>query len=80
MPDPAQPLTSALIPPGTLPPLGERDLPPPVPLRQMIGPSIILAGLALGSGEFVLWPYITLQEPVHAVLGLPGSRSRCSIS
>ncbi|HEX5103768.1 MAG TPA: Nramp family divalent metal transporter, partial [Pirellulaceae bacterium] len=54
--------SSPLIPPGTLPPLGERDLPPPVPIRQMIGPSIILAGLALGSGEFVLWPYITLRS------------------
>ena len=30
-----------------------------LPLRRMIGPSIILAGLALGSGEYVLWPYIT---------------------
>lgn len=28
----------------------------------MIGPSIILAGLALGSGEFVLWPYITFKS------------------
>ena len=36
-----------IIPPGDLPPLRERDLPPPVSLRQMIGPSIILAGLAL---------------------------------
>ena len=51
-----------MIPPGDLPPLRERDLPPPVPLRQMIGPSIILAGLALGSGEFVLWPYITFKS------------------
>ena len=50
-----------IIPPGELPPLRERDLPPSVPLRQMIGPSIILAGLALGSGEFVLWPYITFK-------------------
>ena len=55
-------VSSELIPPGTLPPLGQRDLPPPVPLRTMIGPSIILAGLALGSGEFVLWPYITLKS------------------
>ena len=51
-----------VIPPGDLPPLRERDLPPPVPLRQMIGPSIILAGLALGSGEFMLWPYITFKS------------------
>ncbi len=56
------PSSSSLIPPGTLPPLGERDLPPPIPLRQMVGPSIILAGLALGSGEFVIWPYITLKS------------------
>jgi len=51
-----------VIPPGDLPPLRERDLPPPVPLRQMIGPSIILAGLALGSGEYILWPYITCKS------------------
>lgn len=50
------------IPAGTLPPLSLRELPPPVPLRQMIGPSIILAGLALGSGEFILWPLITLKS------------------
>ena len=51
-----------IIPPGDLPPLRERDLPEPVSLRRMIGPSIILAGLALGSGEFVLWPYITFKS------------------
>ena len=27
----------------------------------MVGPSIMLAGLALGSGEFILWPYITYK-------------------
>ncbi len=51
-----------VIPPGDLPPLRERDLPPPIPLSQMIGPSIILAGLALGSGEFVIWPHITFKS------------------
>ena len=51
-----------VIPAGTLPPLKVRDLPEPVPLRQMIGPSIILAGLALGSGEYILWPLITLKS------------------
>jgi len=60
MPD--APIPADVIPPGDLPPLRERDLPPPIPLRQMIGPSIILAGLALGSGEYVLWPYITFQS------------------
>ena len=51
-----------MIPPGTLPPLETRQLPPPAPLRSMLGPGIILAGLALGSGEFILWPYITFQS------------------
>lgn len=51
----------AVIPAGTLPPLRYRDLPESIPLRKMLGPSIILAGLALGSGEFVLWPYITYK-------------------
>ncbi|MCH2123633.1 MAG: Nramp family divalent metal transporter [Pirellulaceae bacterium] len=49
------------IPCGTLPPLEYRDLPAPIALRKMLGPSIILAGLALGSGEFVLWPYVTYK-------------------
>lgn len=51
----------SVIPHGKLPPLRWRDMPEPVPLRKMIGPSIMLAGLALGSGEFVIWPYITTQ-------------------
>ncbi len=48
-----------MISPGDLPPLKVADLPEPVPFRRMLGPSVILAGLALGSGEFVFWPYIT---------------------
>ena len=52
----------SVIPHGQLPPLKYRDLPEPVPLHRMIGPSIILAGLALGSGEFVLWPNIVFHS------------------
>ena len=51
-----------VIPRGTLPPLRWRDLPEPVPLLRMIGPGIMLAGLALGSGEFIFWPYITYKS------------------
>ncbi len=51
----------SVIPHGSLAPLRWRDLPPPVALRSMVGPSVILAGLALGSGEFVLWPFITYK-------------------
>ena len=52
----------SVIPRGTLPPLRWRDLPEPVPLLRMIGPGIMLAGLALGSGEFIFWPYITYKS------------------
>lgn len=39
-----------------------RDLPDAISLRRMVGPSIILAGLALGSGEFIFWPYIVYKS------------------
>ncbi len=51
-----------VIPPGNLPPLKWQNLPEPVPLTHMIGPSLILAGLALGSGEYILWPYIVYKS------------------
>lgn len=35
------------------------DLPPPPPFRKLIGPSFIILGLGLGSGEIILWPYLT---------------------
>ena len=49
------------VPEGVLPSLGKRELPAPWPLRAMVGPGIILAGLSIGSGEFVLWPRLTAQ-------------------
>ena len=42
-----------------LPPMGYADMPEPLPLRKILGPSVILAGLGVGSGEYILWPYIT---------------------
>jgi hypothetical protein len=51
----------ACIPDHVLPAPGRADLPEPVPLRRMIGPSVILAGLSIGSGEFVLWPRLTAE-------------------
>ena len=36
----------------------EKQLPKPLSLKQTIGPSFILLGLALGSGEIILWPYL----------------------
>jgi hypothetical protein len=52
----------SVIPHQNLPPLRYRDLPEPPHWRKLVGPSIILAGLALGSGEFIFWPYITYKS------------------
>lgn len=52
----------SVIPHQTLPPLRYRDLPEAPHWRKLVGPSIILAGLALGSGEFVFWPYVTYRS------------------
>ncbi len=52
----------AVIPHKNLPPLRYRDLPDSIAWTKMIGPSIMLAGLALGSGEFILWPYIVYKS------------------
>jgi len=41
-----------------LTPLSKKDLPKPLPLKKLIGPSFILLGLGLGSGELILWPYL----------------------
>lgn len=43
-----------------------RSLPQPPGLLQLIGPSFILLGLALGSGELIMWPYLS----AHYGLGL----------
>jgi len=39
----------------------ERDLPEPVPLGRILGPSVILVGVGIASGEYVLWPAIASQ-------------------
>src|SRR5688500_17801592 len=59
---PDQLVPDDVIPHGSLPPLRYREMPDPISLRKMIGPSVILAGLALGSGEFIFWPKLTFQN------------------
>jgi hypothetical protein len=49
------------LPSKYLPGVEFRDLPEPVPLRRITGASVIILATAIGSGEFVLWPYITSQ-------------------
>jgi len=36
----------------------EKELPEPAPLRKLIGPSVILVGVGVASGEYILFPYI----------------------
>jgi hypothetical protein len=49
------------IPDRVLPAPGVRELPPAPKLRSLLGPSLILAGLSIGSGEFILWPRLTVE-------------------
>lgn len=44
---------------GRLPPLPYKDMPEPLPLRKVLGPSVILAGLGVGSGEYIIWPFMS---------------------
>ena len=62
------------FPTKNLPPVTYRDMPEPLPLRKVLGPGVIAAGIGLASGEFILWPYITSQVGMvflwAAVLGV----------
>lgn len=57
-----------------LAPLQTKDLPKPLPLRKLIGPSFIILGVGLGSGELILWPYLASNYGLGiiwaAVLGI----------
>lgn len=50
-----------------LPPVTYKDLPEPLPLKKVIGPSVLLLAGSIGSGEFVLWPYISTQTGLALV-------------
>jgi hypothetical protein len=53
------------IPSKHLPAIDEyKDLPEPQPLRAYLGASVILLATALGSGELIIWPYVTSQAGV----------------
>lgn len=50
-------------------PLKTRKLPAALPLRKMIGPSFIILGLGLGSGEVILWPYLASNYGMGIIWG-----------
>lgn len=51
-------------------PLGIQELPPAPALKKLLGPSFILLGLGLGSGEVVLWPYMASNYGLGIAWGL----------
>jgi len=50
-------------------PLEIKQLPPPLSLRKLIGPSFIILALGLGSGEVILWPYLTANYGLGIIWG-----------
>ncbi|WP_432476774.1 Nramp family divalent metal transporter [Nocardioides sp. GXQ0305] len=55
------------IPAKNVPPVQYADLPEPASLGKVVGPSVLLLAGAIGSGEFVLWPYISTQAGLTLV-------------
>ncbi|MFH1162008.1 MAG: Nramp family divalent metal transporter [Candidatus Jorgensenbacteria bacterium] len=51
-----------------------RELPPPPPWRQAVGVGIVIMGLAMGTGELILWPHLVTKHGLGllwaAVLGI----------
>ena len=52
-----------------LKPLEKKDLPPPLSLAKLLGPSFILLGLGFGSGELILWPYLSANFGMGIIWG-----------
>lgn len=44
-------------------------MPPAPSFRKLLGPSFILLGLGLGSGELILWPYLTSNFGMGIIWG-----------
>jgi hypothetical protein len=55
--EPEQAVTGRFTRPGT----EQRELPDAPPLRRLIGPSVILIGVGIASGEYILYPFIASQ-------------------
>ncbi|MDQ3710136.1 MAG: Nramp family divalent metal transporter [Actinomycetota bacterium] len=59
--------TASEIPDRHLPGVPYADLPEPIPFGRVVGPSVLLLAGAIGSGEFVIWPYIASQTGLALV-------------
>ncbi len=49
--------------------VSDKKLPQPPPFMKLIGPSFILLGLGLGSGELILWPYLSANYGLGIIWG-----------
>lgn len=47
----------------------KKEFPKPLPLKSILGPSFIILGLGLGSGEFILWPYLASNFGMGIIWG-----------
>lgn len=47
----------------------KKDFPQAPNLRKIIGPSFVILGLGLGSGELILWPYLASQFGMGIIWG-----------
>lgn len=46
---------------SSFPPFEYKDLPEPPPLRKAVGVGIVVMGLAMGTGELILWPHLLVK-------------------
>lgn len=49
--------------------LEQKPFPKPISFKKLIGPSFIILALGLGSGEVILWPYLTANYGLGIVWG-----------
>ncbi|MCX6792456.1 MAG: Nramp family divalent metal transporter [Candidatus Falkowbacteria bacterium] len=47
----------------------KKEFPKPLSLKKIIGPSFIMLAFGLGSGELILWPYLTANYGLGLVWG-----------
>ncbi|HLB51537.1 hypothetical protein A3F07_01380 [candidate division WWE3 bacterium RIFCSPHIGHO2_12_FULL_38_15] len=52
-----------------LKPLNIKEFPKALPLKKLLGPSFILLGLGLGSGEVILWPFLASNFGLGIIWG-----------
>ena len=50
--------------------------PEPISLKKLIGPSFVILALGLGSGEVILWPYLTANYGLGIAWGRCGFGGR----